>query len=207
MIHIYALSHLYDKKVTAWKAEVERQEADQKFQYVTYGPLHRAIIKELRRPGIGKEELDLQLLSIARMPHAKSVSENSRVYLDTFLTKFLPLLPNFIDDYLGDPSTPPVTLGGEEIKGNFHFCAHDPNGERRFCYLHASKWSKQEITGHLELLTMIAEKRFGVGREAVWMLDLPKGELCYPEKDPKRIVKLRKELTNAVEIYQRLFTK
>lgn len=201
-MNIHAVSKLVRRPPSLWMSTLRSMERGREIMRSHYAPLREAIVAELERPGSGEERLHTAWEQVPEplTPSQASVRRRSFAAFHTFLDVFRPRIARLLESYLGEDYQPePVEFRGHKLEGRFHMAVETPRGETRYVYLHASEWSREQIDAFLELLAVIAEKRHGADRSAVWFFDLPTGELLTPRKTFR---KTRKDLEKVVSLLE-----
>lgn len=201
-MNIHAVSKLVRRPPSLWMSTLRNMERGRDFMRSHYAPLREAIVAELQRPGTGEELLHTawEQMPGPPIPSQTSVHNRSVAAFHAFLDFFRPAIGRLVESYVSEDYQPePVEFCGHQLEGRFHLAVETPRGETKYVYLHASEWSSEQIEAFLELLVVIAEKRHGADRSAVWFFDLPTGEIVKPRKTFR---KTRKDLEKVVTLLE-----
>lgn len=200
-MNIYAVSKLVRRPPSLWMSTLRSMERGREIMRAQYTPLKQAIVEDLEKPGTGTEQLRTRLFSEEpTTPAAASVRERSLAAFAVFQERFRPRIARLLENYTSPDYQPaPVEFHGHLLEGRFHMAIETPRGETKYVYLHASEWSSEVIEPFLELLAVIAEKRHGADRSAVWFFHLGKGQILTPKKAFR---KTRKDLEKVISLLE-----
>lgn len=174
---------------TKWLSLLKELQKSEKFMAKTYEPLRDAICAELAKPGSGETILNHGLAFVPPKTR-KTISEKSIQAFANFKKWYPKHIKTYDEKLIGSRSPrTAVTYHGYELKGNFHIRGTDVKGTPVLMYFTCSDWTKdpKQIQSNLEILTIIAEKRYGFKREQIWLIDLLTGTVNRPPKSYKRL--------------------
>lgn len=197
------MSKLVHAPAGSWESQLRDIEEGKLHAYRYYLPLREAVVSYCKLHGKRLDhilqQLDLAASGVAAHRGANPVRDN-RTAFNMFVNVFYPRLGHFEQSFLREEAKPGCAFEGVNLVGLPHFSAIDTKSEKRFVFLHASKWDEDDLKAYLELLSVIVADRFGAPATSLWCMDLRTGT-DYKWKSSTRI---RARCVNAARHFARL---
>lgn len=200
--HIYTFSRLVHALPGNWENLLASMEADKIHAFSYYLPMREAVVMLCAKQGKGREQIYRDMVSRARtmggVRGQRMASANAAAF-NTFEDVFYPKISKFRRNLLRD-KRPEFEFEGLTLEGGPHFEVVDKHGKKRHVFLHAAKWSSDDLAAYLELLGIVIEGCYGGDSSSMWVLDLRNGkEIKWKPK-----ARVRNRCKGAAKLYARL---
>jgi len=176
--HIYPLSRLVHAGPRAWQRMLEEIEEGSSYAFSYYLPMREAVVQFCSSRGHGRDqivrEMTTRARTSARLGRGDRLRDNTNAF-ETFEVVFYPKIRRFRRSLLHEKQDG-YDFEGLTLLGAPHFEADDSAGRRRYAFLHAAKWSDDDLAAYLELLSIVVEEGYGADSRNLWIMDLRKGE-------------------------------
>jgi hypothetical protein len=200
--HIYTFSRLVHAYPGNWEKLLASMESEKQIAYGYYLPMREAVVLFCARRGKDRDLIFRQMVSRARnmggMRGPKMAEDNAEAFIG-FETAFYPKIAKFRRDLLREQRTG-CEFEGLTLEGGPHFEAVDQRGKKRHVFLHASKWSHDDLAAYLELLGIVIEHEYGGDSSSLWVFDLKSGK----EIKWRSSSRVRNRCVGAARLYARL---
>lgn len=202
-MHISVVSELYKVTPAKWLDHINALDQAKTVMVSLYAPLRQAILAELSEGGTGKQTLERYLSTRKSTALLKSVGKRSRTAFDRFLLDVRPEITALDENLLSvRDQSPSVYWESFELSGRFHFSYYDADKVLNYAYVNAADWAAPKKEAYLELLAIIAERRYSAKRQQVVLIDLMgKSALWRPNKTFKST---RRELARTLDLLDKL---
>jgi hypothetical protein len=176
--HIYPLSRLVHAGPGAWQRELADIEAGSTFAFSYYLPMREAVVRFCESRGRNRDAIMQDMTARAREnagPRwANRLRDNTDAF-NCFETEFFPRVGRFRRSYLRAKQEG-CGFEGLMLHGAPHLAVTDTDGRTRHVFLHAARWSADDLAAYLELLGIIIEEDYGGDARSLWVMDLRAGE-------------------------------
>jgi hypothetical protein len=176
--HIYPLSRLVHAGPRAWQRLLTEIEEGSSYASRYYLPMREAVVRYFASRnrdanGIARE-MRTQIRNSGGARWANRLRDNVRAF-ESFQTNFVPRIARFRRSFLHQRKDG-CQFEGLDLNGGPHVEVVDSEGRSRHVFLHAAKWSAQDLAAYLELLGVIIEADYGGDPASLWVMDLREGE-------------------------------
>lgn len=177
-VHIYPFSKLVNAPAAGWEKLIDQIEEGKNKAFAYYLPMREAVVLFCLKSG---EDFDKVLGQLVRRAHemggvrGKKIAADNKAAFRMFVEEFYPRIAKFKKNSLHDVQVG-VEFEGIMLTGAPHFIAEDQDGNTRFIFLHAAKWSDEQVKIYLQLLSVIIEKKYGGAAEQIWCMSLKNGK-------------------------------
>lgn len=201
-VHIYRLSKLVHAQPRSWVQLLTTIEEGKRYAFRHYLPMREAVARICASRGAGRDEIVAEMTARARlMPGARPAAiakDNLRAF-ETFEAAFLPKIARLRRSLLREKQHQ-CDFEGVNLQGAPHLEVMDGTGNRRYVFLHAAKWPKQDLTAYLELLNLVVAKAYGGKPDNLWVMDLRAGREVKWRPKPREL----KRCKDAARLYAKL---
>jgi hypothetical protein len=200
--HIYTFSRLVHAYPGKWEKLLASMESEKQIAYGYYLPMREAVVLYCARRGKDRGVIFQNMVARARsmggVRGPKMAKDNADAFIN-FEAAFYPKISKFRRDLLREQRTG-CDFEGLTLEGGPHFEAVDHEGRKRYVFLHAAKWSRDDLAAYLELLGIIVENSFGGDSSSLWVLNLKTGKEIKWRSSPR----VRSRCEGAAKLYTRL---
>jgi hypothetical protein len=199
--HIYPLSRLVHAGPRAWQRLLTEIEEGSSYASRYYLPMREAVVRlfAYRNQDTNRalRELRTQIRNSGGARWENRLRDNVRAF-ESFQTNFAPRIVRFRRSFLHQRNRG-CRFEGLDLNGGPHFEVVGPDQRMRHVFLHAAKWSSQDLAAYLELLGVIIEADYGGDPESLWVMDLREGEdiIWRPS------IRMRRRCSDAARLYVR----
>ena len=202
-LHVYELSRLVHARAADWEKKLKEIREGRDRAYGYYHPMREAVVRLCAGRGKNREKIVSALIAEAQQmsrARGQNPEKDNLSAFESFESACHPRIAKFVRSLLRTPQENGVAFEGILLTGAPHFEAVDRSGTTRFVFLHASKWTDEDLKAYLELLCVILEKRFGAVDGNLWYMDLRNGKtLTY-----RASTRMRQRCINAAHHFCRL---
>jgi hypothetical protein len=200
--HIYTFSRLVHAYPGSWEKLLASMESEKQIAYSYYLPMREAIVLFCEKRGKDRDAIFQHMVDRARkMGGARGprmAKDNAEAFIN-FEGAFYPKISRFRRSLLREQRTG-CEFEGLILEGGPHFEAVDQRGRKRQVFLHAAKWSRNDLAAYLELLGIVIEDSYGGDNTSLWVSDLKNGR----EIKWRSSSRVRNRCSGAAKLYMRL---
>jgi hypothetical protein len=200
--HIYPLSRLVHAAPGAWQRQLAEIEEGSSFAFSYYLPMREAVVRFCATRGQDRDAIMQEMTARARenggRRWANRLRDNTHAF-NCFETEFFPRIGRFRRSYLRERQDG-CEFEGLTLRGAPHLAVTDTDGRMRHVFLHAAKWSADDLAAYLELLGIIIDEDYGGDTSSLWVMDLRAGEDVRWRSSSR----IRRRCSDTARLYVRL---